>query len=568
MLKGHTLRRTLAELTDSTFDVVVIGGGISGACLAHDAALRGLSVALVEQGDFGGATSAASSKLLHGGIRYLQQIRFDKVRESSQERRVLAGIAPHLIRWVPFLVPTYSDPARGRWFLACGMRLYAWLGGATDPVPEPNAPTSGTYYSRAELGQRAPELADSADVTGAFVLYESQLHSSERMTLAFLKTAAQHGAIVANYVSVDGLLWAGSRVAGVRAHDVESGDPLEIRARVVANAAGPWLPRFNDRFAVGSLRHAVTGMAQGAHIITRQIMPTFGVALSTGRASGARLDRGGRHVFVIPWRGHSLIGTTNRPFDGDLDRVCPTEDDVQDLIDDVRSALPAVRLVRRDVRHAFAGIYPLTARRLRPGVYQGTGDYQILDHGRAGGAEGMVSALGAKYTTARRLAELATSTICRRLDRGVDRCRTAETPLVGGVIDDVAAFTRDAVGRHAALINRATVEHLVRHYGAEIDAVVGVTPGDSYGYRQLTSARESIEAEVVFAVKHEMARQLADVVFRRTGLGTLGHPGDACLRRCAAIMAPRLGWTDTARDEQIRKTHAQFPIAESHGSES
>ena len=560
-MKGHTLRRTLTALTDTTFDVVVIGGGISGACLAHDAALRGLSVALVEQGDFGGATSAASSKLLHGGIRYLQQLRFDKVRESSRERRHLACIAPHLIRWVPFLVPTYPGLARGRWFLASGMQLYALLGGAADPVPGPSVPASGTYYSRAELSHRAPELAARADVTGAFVLYESQLHSSERMTLAFLKTAAQHGAVVANYVSVEGLLRTGSRVVGVRARDVERGDPLEIRAHVVANAAGPWLPRLNDRFSAGPLRHRVTGMAQGAHIVTRQIMPTFGAALSTGRSSGARIDRGGRHVFVIPWRGHSLIGTTNRPFDGNLARIGPTDDDVQDLIDDVRGALPAVGLTRADVRHAFAGIYPLTARRLRPGVYQGSGDYQVLDHGVSGGADGMVSALGAKYTTARRLAELATSTICRRFDRRVDRCRTAETPLVGGAIDDVAAFTREAVDRHAALIDRETTEHLVRHYGAEIDAVVGAAAGEPDGCRPLAPARESIEAEVVFAVEHEMARQLTDVLFRRTGVGTVGHPGDACLRRCAAIMGSRLGWTDAMRDDQISHARAQFPIA-------
>lgn len=566
MLKGHTLRRTLANLADTTFDVVIVGGGISGACLAHDAALRGLSVALVEQGDFGGATSAASSKLLHGGIRYLPQIRIDKVRESFRERKHLAGIAPHLIRWVPFLVPTYPGVARGRWFLACGMRLYAWLGGTVDPVPEPGAPASGTYYTRADLAHCAPELEARADVTGAFVLYESQLHSSERMTLAFVKTAARHGAVVANYVSVDGLLRDGSRVAGVRARDVEGRDPLEIRARVVVNAAGPWLPALNERLSAGALRQTVTGMAQGAHIVTRQLMPIFGAALSTGRASGAMVDRGGRHVFVIPWRGHSLIGTTNRPFDGSLDRVRPTEQDVQDLIDDVGQALPGAGLTRRDVCHAFAGIYPLTARRLRPGVYQGTGDYQVVDHGRTGGADGVVSALGAKYTTARRLAELATTMICRRLDRRVDRCRTAETPLVGSVTDDVAAFTRDAAGRHAASIDRATAEHLVRHYGTEIDAVIDGAAGDPHGSRRLAPARESIEAEIVFAVEHEMARQLTDVVFRRTGLGTLGHPGDDCLRRCAAIMAPRLGWTDAVRDDQIRQVRAQFPIAVSEAS--
>ncbi|MCY4119423.1 MAG: FAD-dependent oxidoreductase, partial [Acidobacteria bacterium] len=225
------MRRSLATLERTVFDVVIIGGGITGACLAHDAALRGMTVALVERDDFGGATSAASSKILHGGIRYLQQIRFEKVRESARERGLLRRIAPHLVRWVPFLIPTERTLSRGRWLLSSGMALYALLGGddeSGDEVPV----RSGSYLDRAALEREAPMLAAGGRFTGAIVLNECQLHSSERMTLAFLKTAVRHGAVVANYVASEGLLREGHRVVGGRARDTGCGGEVRIRGRI------------------------------------------------------------------------------------------------------------------------------------------------------------------------------------------------------------------------------------------------------------------------------------------------------------------------------------------------
>lgn len=552
------MRRSPATLDRTRFDVVVIGGGITGACLAHDAALRGLSVALIERGDFGGATSAASSRLLHGGIRYLQQLRLDKVRESAQERTHLRRIAPHLVRWVPFLVPTERSLARGRWLLAGGMALYALLGGADESGGDFRVP-SGTYLGRTALGREAPALAADSRFDGAFVLNECHLHSSERMTLAFLKTAVAHGAVVANYMACHGLLREGERVAGVRARDVEGGDEIRIRATVTVNAAGPWLPGLNDSFGVGPLRRRVNGFAQGAHIVTRQILPRYAVALPTERASGALFDRGGRHVFVIPWRGHSLIGTSNRPFRGEPGAVRPGAQDVAGLVDDVNRALPSAALRGDEVRHAFAGLYPLTARRIQASVYQGAGDYQIVDHDRQGPAEGIVSVLGARYTTARRVAELATDLVCRKLGRAGAACRTREMPLVG-FVSDTASLRRRLAEGHAGELDSPVVESLLRHYGEEAEDVLRSAAGDPSLLRRVGAERETIEAEVAYAVDHEMAGRLADVVFRRTGIGMLGHPGASLLERCAAIMAARLGWSAARRAEELRATVTGFPV--------
>ena len=559
LLKARILRRSLVTLDRTRFDVVIIGGGITGACMAHDAAVRGLSVALIERGDFGGATSAASSRLLHGGIRYLQQLRLDKVRESARERAHLRRIAPHLVHWVPFLVPTDRTLFRGRWLLAGGMALYALLGGADEPGGDLQVPT-GTYFDRTALCREAPALAGDSRFAGAFVLNECHLHSSERMTLAFVKTAALHGAVVANHVACHGLLREGKRVVGVRARDVGREDEIRIRARLTVNAAGPWLPGLNDRLGVGPLRRPVNGFAQGAHIVTRQILPRWAAALPTERASGALLDRGGRHVFVIPWRGHSLIGTSNRPFRGDPGAVRPEAQDVTDLVNDVNRALPSADLRRDEVRHAFAGLYPLTARRIDAGVYQGTGDYQIVDHERDGLADGIVSVLGAKYTTSRRVAELATDLICRRLGRSGAACRTRETPLVGSS-SDPATVRRRLEDMCRGGLDVPVLESLLRHYGEEaVDVLRGAAADPSF-LRRVAAERETIEAEVAYAVDHEMAGRLTDVVFRRTGLGVLGHPGEPCLERCAAIMSARLGWSAARRVEEIRATAACFPVS-------
>ena len=559
--------RQPARLVDTMFDVVVIGGGITGACVAHDAALRGLSVALVEQGDFGGATSSASSKLLHGGIRYLQQGRVDKIRESAIERACFHRIAPHLMHWVPFLVPTQRSVLRGELALRSAMWLYQGITrGADRTVLDPSKRMpSARFYSGSELSRLVPALGKRDDVTGAQLLYESHLHSSERMTLAFLKTAVSSGAVVANYTAAHGVLQRRSRVEGVTVIDRLNGERFDVRGRLVVNAAGPWVVALNQRLKVGRLAAPVRGFSRGAHLVTRPVSDHFALALPTSRRASTLLDRGGRHLFVIPWRGRSLIGTSDRPHVGSLDVIEPTEDDIADLLGDVNKALPGVALTRGDVLHAFAGLYPLTAHAVSAEVYQGTGDYQIIDHGGAGGMEGVISVLGAKYTTARRVAERAVTAICQRLGRPTSRCRTRDEPLVGGAIQDLERFTTDAVRRLAGSLAPATAEHLVRHYGTEIDAVVTAGTGgeDKDLLTPLAPDRETTGAEVLFAVEEEMAVTLEDVVFRRTGLGTIGKPGGDCLQRCTALMASSLRWSRARMDEELRGIEARFSVGES-----
>ena len=246
----------------------------------------------------------------------------------------------------------------------------------------------------------------------------------------------------------------------------------------------------------------------------------------------------------------------------------PTEADIADLLNEVTTALPGLGLTRSDVCHAFAGLYPLTARDLRPHVYQGSGEYQVVIHRREDGGDGVISVLGAKYTTARRLAELATNLICDRLGHGVVPCQTGSKSLVGGDIDDLDQLIKDTVARYAGSLDPVVVEYLVHHYGTETEAVVsaaitGGTDDQRSLLTPLSPDRESVGAEVRFAVKEEMAVTLSDIVFRRTGLGTLGDPGHVCLRRTAEIMGRCLGWSEARMNDEVRDTQARFTVRES-----
>jgi glycerol-3-phosphate dehydrogenase len=552
------MRRELSALTGRTFDLLVVGGGITGACLAHDAALRGLSVALVEKGDFGGATSAASSKLLHGGIRYLQQAQPGKVRESAVERLAFLQIAPHLVRWVPFLLPTMRTPGKGRWLLGAGILAYrAIVAGHARALADPaRRPPGERFMPRGELAARYPLLGALPGLTGAWVIHEAHMHSSERMTLAFLTTAARHGAVIANYLQVTGFVREGQRVAGVEAVDRASGRRLEIAARVVANAAGPWIGALNGLLGAAHLERDIRGFSKGVHLVTRPLLGDAAVGLPTRHRAQAVIQRGGRHIFVIPWRGRSLIGTTNVPFAGTPDEVRVTRADIDGFLDDINRALPGAELTAADVRHAFAGLYPLTEEEIKPDVYQGTGCYQLVDHAARGEAEGFVSVLGAKYTTARRLAERATDLVLRKLGRRPVPCTTQAAPLAGGDIDDLAAFRRSVADRHGQRVSGMVLDHLIAHYGREAEVLLADPAPRALD--PLSPDLPIVEAEIRHAAMREMALHLDDIVFRRTGLGTLGHPGEAALARAAAIAGEVLGWDAARQRAEIARTARHY----------
>ena len=539
------MQRRIAELKQTHFDVLVIGAGITGAWIALDCVSRGLSVAIVDKQDFGAGTSAKSSKLIHGGIRYLQQLRFGKVRESARERAYYHRAAPHLTHFLPFMVPTYSTWSKGRAVMQSGMALYRLLcAGENEITQDPQKKVPPPFYlNRAETLRRLPLI--DPDLRGAMVYYESHMEDSERMTLAVLDKADQMGAFCINYVRVDGVVYADSdTVAGVEATDMESDERFSIHARLTVNATGPWLSTLNRTLFEDVPVVNSGGQSRGSHLVTRQLVKDYAVALPTRYAGQNIIDRGGRHIFILPWRGCSLIGTSYVAAT-DVDDPVTSAEEVDQLIGEINRQLPDFALGSRDILHTFAGIYPLQEDVVVEKIYQGTGDYQIVDHAPFG-YQGVISALGAKFTTARLVAEKVADLGLTKLGKVKTACRTRGMRLSGAEYTDLNQFVADRTERFHAHLNPAQVDRLIGQYGANVDKLFDAIERDPGLTRPLCDDRPNLEVEVHHAVKSEMAVRLEDVIYRRTGIGTIGFPGQACIDRCVGIMADLLAW-DAAR---------------------
>lgn len=541
------------------YDLVVIGGGITGACIACDAAVRGMSVALIEKGDFGAATSSASSKLLHGGIRYLQKGRLCKLRESAMERACFQTLAPHLCHYVPFVVPAYGGLKKGKWLLGAGLAAYEALCiGQNRSISDPAKQVPrGQLLSKTDVRTYVPE-AYRPEVTGGVLFYESHMRDSERMTLSFLKTAVEHGAVVANYTRADDIKVEGDQVRGIRAADLIDGSMVEIRSSMVANAAGPWIPSNINKLDSRASSRTVTSFAKGAHIVTKPLTDGHAMALPISEQNEALVNRGGRHVFIIPWQGHSLIGTTYNAYEGNPDDVTAKESDVRELVQIVNASFGTEVLKRQEVVHAYAGLYPLTAEQVNPEVYQGADDYQVIDHRQTDQLKGLVSALGAKFTTARRLAEKTVNLVARKLQGTFEECRTHQIRLAGGNIGDIKSYRDNKRKEYKGVLSSEVVDHLISRYGTDIDKVANILEKEPQLNEALSPRNRTLAAEVVYAVRNEMACRLEDVIFRRSNLGLLGHSETTLLRHCAKLMARERGWDNQRIEKEIRETGTKF----------
>jgi glycerol-3-phosphate dehydrogenase len=424
------MKRDIDGLSAREHDVVVIGGGIIGAAAAWDAAQRGLDVALVEAADFASGTSFNSLKTIHGGLRYLQSFDLPRMRQSIADRRALLRIAPGLVRPVPFVVPVYGHGTRGREAFGMGLRLNEWLSRSRNRgVSAERRIPNGRLLSRAQVLELMPGV-EPAGLTGGALWYDAQVVDSERLVLAFLLQAVEQGAALANYVEVTGLLRDGPRVKGVLARDVASGADVEIRARTVLSAAGPWTENI---FALACLERPAIPLLRSVNVVVRR-------PLLASHAFGARCDD--RFVFMIPWRERTLVGTAYQPEgEGSI------AESVDALLRDAGRAFPWAGLSAADLTLVHCGLVP--GERGASGLWSRD---LVRDHTRDG-APGLISIVGVKYTTARAVAQTAVDLLFRRLERASPPCRTAETPLIHAraLAGGVAERARHAVENEMAL---------------------------------------------------------------------------------------------------------------------
>jgi glycerol-3-phosphate dehydrogenase len=527
---GPLERQTaLVRMAEDVFDVVIVGGGVTGVGTALDAVTRGLSVALVEAVDFAAGTSSRSSKLIHGGLRYLEQRDFALVREALHERGLLlTRLAPHLVRPVSFLYPL-----RHRWwerfYVGAGVLLYDTMGGA-------RALPRHRHLSRRAALRLAPALRPDA-LVGAVRYWDAQVDDA-RHTLVTARTAARYGALLATSARVTGLLRDGERVTGVRVRDQETGADLEVRARQVVSAIGVWTDELAAHVGGGQFR---VRMSKGIHFT----VPADRIRSGTGLILRTETSV----LFVIPWGAHWIVGTTDT--DWDLDRAEPAASraDIDYLLEHVNRVL-ADPLGHGDIESVYVGLRPLLA---------GTGSASTAqlsrEHAVFRPAPGLVAVAGGKYTTYRVMAADTVDEVARGLQaetgQPVPASVTAETPLLGA--DGYrAAWNRRARTAADTGLDVARVEHLLHRYGAALDEVLALVAERPELAEPLPGAEEYLAAEAVYAASSEGALHLDDVLVRRTRIAMeAADRGLAAADPVSRHLAVVLGWTEDQRLAEV-----------------
>jgi glycerol-3-phosphate dehydrogenase len=526
----------LAELAATEHEVLVVGGGIVGAGVALDAATRGLSAGLVEARDFGSGTSSRSSKLIHGGLRYLEQLNFGLVREALGERSLLLQrIAPHLVRPVSFLFP-FTHHVWERAYVGAGVTAYDLLGFSMGQAR--GLPGHRQLTRRAAL-RLAPALKRSA-LTGALVYWDAEVDDA-RYVMSLVRTAAGYGAHAASRTQVTGFLREGERVTGVRAVDLESGTALEIRAQQVVNATGVWTDEIQAM--VGGRGTINVRASKGIHLVVPRdrIQSGTGIILRTPVSV----------LFVIPWGRHWIIGTTDTDWSLDKAHPAASRNDIDYVLDQVNRIL-AVPLTRDDVEGVYAGLRPLLA-----GESDSTSKLS-REHVVAHPVPGLVMIAGGKYTTYRLMARDAVDAVAHGLDGRVAPSCTDAVPLAGA--DGYVALwnARYMLARSSGL-HVARIEHLLHRYGTLVGEVLDLIAADPSLARPLDGADDYLRAEVVYAVSHEGARHLDDVLARRTHISIeTWDRGVSVAQEAAELMAGPMRWRSRQVAREVEHYRARI----------
>ena len=518
----------LEALQADELDVLVVGGGVVGTGTALDAVTRGLSCGLLEQRDLASGTSSRSSKLIHGGLRYLEMLDFGLVREALQERGLLyTRLAPHLVRPVAFLYPLRQHWERP--YVGAGLALYDTMAMAGKyPMGVPHH----RHLTKRGALKVAPDLRPEV-LTGAVQYYDCQVDDA-RHTVTVGRTAAHHGAHVATRTRVTGFLREGERVTGVTATDLESGQEIQVRAKVVVNTAGVWTDEIQEM--VGGRGVLNVQASKGVHLVVPRdrIRSDSGIILRTETSV----------LFVIPWGRHWIIGTTDTPWNLDKAHPAASRTDIDYLLEHVNHVLREP-LSHEDVEGVYAGLRPLLSGESEP-TSRISREHMVVTP-----VPGLVLVAGGKYTTYRVMAKDAVDAAAHLLGGRVPDSITDRVPLVGAEGFETRSNQTLALSRRSG-IHRARIEHLLGRFGDRIDEVLDLVEADPDLGRPLPGADDYLQAEVVYAVTHEGARHLDDVLTRRTRISieTIDR-GVSSARPAAELMAAALGWDATTLEDEV-----------------
>src|ERR687896_50318 len=534
-------RQIPKDIGDYPFDLIVVGAGINGAGIARDAAMRGLKVLLLDKGDISAGTTQWATRLIHGGLRYLEYYEVPLVRESLKDREILFHIAPHLVRPLGFMIPIYEHTKHGP--------LKVWLGMiAYDALSFDKSVGNHHMLTPEEVLEREPGL-NPEGLRGAAFYYDGQVEYAERVAVENAISAREHGAVVLNYARVDRLIVENGDVTGVEFTDVLGGGRYEARAPVTVNVAGPWVDevlRRMDRY--GASERRMIGGTKGSHLV---VDPFPGAP--KGEALYVEARRDGRPYFIVPWNGRYLIGTTDIRYEGDLDRVVADEEEIEYLLDETNHVIPEANLSRESVLFTYSGIRPLP---YHPEGAEGsvTRSHIIHDHTREDPeVGGLISIVGGKLTTYRNLSRQTVDRVFEKLDLKAPESRADSVPLPGGAVEDFESFAAEF--KVTSGLADELAERLLRLYGARAPDVLQMASDDPSLRMPLgpsaTVESALIGAEVLYAFRREMAQTLSDVLLRRTMVGMGPSVGLDVDEAAAQVAVKHLGWSEERAKSEV-----------------
>jgi glycerol-3-phosphate dehydrogenase len=533
--------RNVQSIANQSFDVIIIGGGINGAATARDAALRGLKTILVEKGDFASGTTSWSTRLIHGGLRYLEYFEFNLVRESLHEREVLLRNAPHLAKPIRMTIPIYRSGSRSYRIIQAGMILY-------DMLSYDKSLPNHRMLSRKSVRQLFRAI-DSDELAGAAQYYDGQAEHAERLCFENILDAQQAGATVLNYTPVVDIHMQGNRIAGLTCKDLQSDETFAIKAHdktLVINTSGPWVDKVCGLSDSPVSKQQKIGGTKGSHII----VDPFPGAPESALYVEAKSD--GRPYFIVPWLGQYLIGTTDEKYDGPLDHIKADDDEIDYLITETNRVLPAARLTRGDVRFTYSGVRPLPfAEGKKAGSI--TRAHILHDHTKEG-AENLVSLIGGKLTTHRQVGEEFVNLVFRKRKQSAPHCPTHKRPLPGAVLlDDPKVEALHA--RYGDRVAPPVLDHLLGIYGARTYDLLELVEESPDLAQPILSGFKDIRAQIVFAVQSEMAYTFEDILRRRTTVCMHRNYGFDALPVLAEVLQRYCGWDEERCDRNVQNYH-------------
>jgi glycerol-3-phosphate dehydrogenase len=519
------------------YDIIIIGGGINGAGIARDAAERGLSVYLAEKHDFAFGTTFRSTKLIHGGLRYLEHYEIGLVRESLREREILLKQAPHLVKPIKFLIPIYEDNKYGYGKVKLGLLAY-------DILSYDKSLENHKSFSSEELLELEPNIR-TIYLKGGFAYFDCQVTYPERLCLENILLAKEAGAEVHNYTEVTELILEGNLIGGVKTRNTLNGQESLVYGRYVINASGPWVDEIME--SQKPKAEKMLSGTKGSHIL----LPKFNKGPQHALYVPAHQD--GRPFFIIPWRDYYWVGTTDIRYDGDLDRVQASQEEIEYLLRELNFVVPHAHLSHQDVLYCIAGIRPLPATEDEKEEAEITRRHLIFDHEKDE-IHGLISIIGGKLTTYRNLAEETVDYVFEKMGKTSPPCHTDTTPLWGGGMKNINRYIKENCKKYSQKygLEQEQIEYLISMYGTKFWKVLRLTEQDPKLKERICNNNLAIKAQIIFALQNELPKTLADIYFRRIGIGTAACRGLDCAEVGAKVMGKYLGWRRKRIKQEIK----------------